>query len=296
MSVAPPLPKSTFIDSLGEALERGEGFAAGKLGVTERALLRFPMVLTQESEPLRIRAFERSLVYKAQGAAGLFPAKPDFYRRFADVFAAAVRSLDYIGLFPEKLPAQLGILRFHGIEGRVMRFQDQEPDRSLPDDPASCYLPHLRGRTVVLVSAFAELLRERANRETFEAVWANTGKPWFGAERVEAVEIPLGWSPETQARYPTSLELLEDITSRLARVDYDFALIGAGGLGIPIASWVKRQGRAALSLGGHVQPLFGVTGARWRADAGWQRYFNDAWVELPERYRPEPGSTHENYW
>ena len=36
--------------------------------------------------------------------------------------------------------------------------------------------------------------------------------------------------------------------------------------------------------------LFGVLGERWRGRRKWARnYFNDAWIELPERYRLRPG-------
>jgi hypothetical protein len=64
-------------------------------------------------------------------------------------------------------------------------------------------------------------------------------------------------------------------------------LIAAGGLGIPLASQVKRMGRTAISLGGHLQVLFGVMGRRWRDRKNWnQNYFNDAWIPMPGHYRP----------
>jgi hypothetical protein len=53
-----------------------------------------------------------------------------------------------------------------------------------------------------------------------------------------------------------------------------------------------------VSLGGAIQPLFGVLGGRWRDSRGWRRdYLNEAWIELPDRYRPGPDAdTTENYW
>jgi hypothetical protein len=293
------LTKRRFVDAVGEALARGDGFAAGKLGVTERSILRYPLVLADEADRRRVSAFEQALRYRASGAAGLFPATPGFLRRFAEAFAADVRALDAIGLFPheEPLASQFELLASHGARGQVMDFLDQEPDRSHPADESRCYLPHLRGRRLLLVSGFGDLLGRRANRETFEAVWSKTGKPWFHPARVEALEIPLGWSATTQASYTTSLDLLGEIMGRLAELDFDVALIGGGGLGIPLAAAVKRQGRAAISLGGHIQVLFGVKGERWNGSAWWrERYFNDAWIDLPDRYRPEPGRTYENYW
>ena len=36
--------------------------------------------------------------------------------------------------------------------------------------------------------------------------------------------------------------------------------------------------------------LFGVYGRRWRERDEWRRdYLNDSWIEMPDRYRPDPG-------
>ena len=71
----------------------------------------------------------------------------------------------------------------------------------------------------------------------------------------------------------------------------------AGGLGIPLAAFMRSQGKVAISLGGHVQVLFGVSGARWRELESWRRrYINEAWIDLPAKYRPDMRYTSENYW
>jgi hypothetical protein len=150
---------------------------------------------------------------------------------------------------------------------------------------------------VLLVSPFASLLRERANRATFEAVWANIGKPWFEPATVEAVELPYGFSPSTWKRYPDALALLEEVLEKIDAVTYDIALIATGGIAIPIAAALKARGKVALSLGGHLQVLFGVSGARWRGDPFWSaNYFNEAWIDMPDEHKPGEGESDENYW
>ena len=292
------VPAETFAERVGRALDEGRGFAAGKLGNTERSLLQYPMVLERETDRMRIWAFERMLKAKVLLTAGLFPADSAFYRRFVARYAENVRALDSVGVDPRALRASLELLRYHDVEGEVVRWWDQEPDHSVPYDERRCWLPHLRGRRVLLASPFAQLLAERANRETFEAVWAATGAPWFEPARVEALEFPYGYSRRTWDDFPTALHLLDDIAARLDERDFDLAIIGAGGLGIPIASHVKSTGRVGISLGGHIQPLFGVGGERWRGFADWQEagIFNHAWIDLPDEYRPEPSETIEDYW
>jgi hypothetical protein len=290
--------RERFIGALRDALGEERGFGAGKLGGTERALLGYPLALERERDPRRLRAFELVLGHRLRRHGGIFPARPDFLREFAGAFARAIGELDSIGIVPaEAWRSDEELFRFHRLAGEPIDFLDQEPDRSVPGDERRCWLRLLRGRRVLLVGPFAELLRERATRETFEAVWRKTGKPWFEPAAVEAVELPYGFARSTQVRYATALDLLADVRTRIGARTFDVALIGAGTLGIMLAAAVKDESRIGVSLGGHLQVLFGVSGRRWNERAEWRRsYINETWIEVPERYRPDPAETDENYW
>jgi hypothetical protein len=293
----PAMTKERFVAALRDALDERRGYAAGKLGGTERSILRYPIVLERERDPRRLRLFELALAHNALRHAGVFPAEPAFLAEFARAYADAVARLDCIGVDPHVEAQNNELFRFHRFPGEPIRFVDQEPDRSLPNDDRRCYLPLLRGRRLLLVCPFAELLRERATRETFEAVWRKTGKEWFEPADVEAVELPYGFAWATQERYGTALDLLADVRSRVEALSFDVALLAAGPLGVMIAGAVKAQGRVAISLGGHLQALFGVIGRRWRELPEWRRdYFTEAWIDMPERYRPDPTETDADYW
>lgn len=148
-------------------------------------------------------------------------------------------------------------------------------------------LPALAGKRVLLIAPFAHLLRQRAARDTFEGDWSRTGKRWFEPASVDSLEFPYGFEPATQTRYGSAIALCDAVIAERNRRDFDVALIAAGALGIPLASAAKASGRIGLSLGGHLQGLFGVLGQRWRDDPEWQsRDINDAWIDMPRSYRP----------
>jgi hypothetical protein len=288
-----------FAEAVGLAVGSAAGYAAGKIGVSERACLLYPMLEAQGATPLQLRAFEQTLKVKATDQSGVFPANSAFYREFAAFYADRMRELDCIGLSMDSLRPSLEIIRFYSFTADLIRYHDQEPDRSVPADDSRCYLPHFAGRRVLIVSPYAQALRDRAERDTFEAVWTNTGKRWFEPATVDAVEFPYGFARETQRHFGTCLDLLDDIKARVQQHEFDVALIGAGALGIPIASHVKSLGKVGLSLGGALQVIFGVIGHRWRRSAHWrERYINEAWVDVPAKYRPDPGETDAsmNYW
>ena len=293
----PLLSRDEFVTRVRSAITESTPFSTGKLGVSERALLYYPLLLGDESDPRRRRAYEVSLAFKSLSQSGIFPADPGFYREWGELLADSVRRHDCIGLFPDAHPMQLELLQRLGLDADVVIYLNQEPDRSPKADDARCWLPSLGGRKLLIVSPFAELLRSRANEETFEAVWEKTGKGWFAPASVEALEFAYGTDPATHARYSTARDLLDEITDEIARRDFDVALIGAGGLGDPIAAFVKSLGKVGFCLGGHTQVLFGVLGERWRENADWERdYFNDSWITMPTEYAPGQVPLGKNYW
>ncbi|MDX6423506.1 MAG: hypothetical protein QOI67_977, partial [Gaiellaceae bacterium] len=260
----PLITRERFAEDVGRAVAAGSGYAAGKLGVSERAWTLLPILESRGVGALQLRAFEQALKVKATRQAGVFPAELDFYREFASFYAGPLRELDCLGLSMDSFGPSLEIIRFYSLGADLIRYHDQEPDRSIPANDELCYLPHFEGERVLLVCPFAEVLRERATKETFEAVWAGTGKRWFEPASVEAVEFPYGFARETWRRFDTCLDLLDDITARMDTHDYDVALIAAAALGVPIASHARSRGKVGLSLGGALQVLFGVSGSRWR--------------------------------
>ena len=289
--------RADFVAAVSRASRDRAGFAAGKLGESERAWLEYPILLGRESDPLRLRAYELALGHRSLRASGIFPAERDFYPRWSEAYVEHMRGVDSIGVAPWAVDMEMEVVEAHGLEATPIDWKDQQPDRSSPGDEDRCYLPSFRDRKILLVCPFAELLRERATRSTFEAVWAKTGKPWFEPASVDALELPYGFAAETQCRYGTALDLLDHLTAEVARRDFDVALIAAGGLGVGLASFAKSRGKVGISLGGHLQILFGVLGGRWRSKESWRRrYFNDAWIDMPQRYVPNRGETIETYW
>lgn len=140
----------------------------------------------------------------------------------------------------------------------------------------------------MIVSSIAELLCERASRDTFEAVWAKTGKPWFAPAQVRPLQFPYAYDPDIQKRFGCSQNLLASIVERIDPASFDVALISGGSLGIPIAAAIKGMDRAAMALGGTLQVLFGVGGRRWWNWPDWQvQYFTPAWISVPPALVPK---------
>lgn len=290
-------PQASFLRALQNAITAHRGFAAGKIGYTELQLLSLVMKRRQNAPRAQVRLIELWLKAQAVQFAGIFPDDPDLLFSFGELYLQAVRELDVVGLILEfNKPLQIELLNYFELANPVTAYRSLHPDHSIPDDPSGCFLPLLRGKKILIVNPFAKLLAARATREIFEGVWQVSGKKFFEPARVEGLEFPYGFARETWARYATVLDLMAEIESEIERRDFDVALIGAGGMGIPLTAYVKRLGKIGIMLGGHLQVLFGVKGTRWKNNARWRDvFFNEWWIDMPTEYRPKEGDAAGDY-
>jgi hypothetical protein len=282
-------PNSTRRDlalALRQSLRNPSGLAVAKLGLSEQTFLSYPFLLERCISERQVAALTLHTRRHAAANTGVFPGDIDSIVEFSKLHAKAARSLDFVGLVSGRLEADL--LNYLDYQGKTLSIFDFEPDRSIPDDRASCYLPELEGQRVLIVSSVAELLCARANEETFTAVWAKTGKLWFRPAQVTSLQFPWAYDRNTQHQFGSSMNLLEWIIERIDPETFDIALIAGATFGVPVAAAIKDMNRSAIALGGALQVLFGVSGKRWRDDPTWvQNYMTKAWIDIPRAQIPD---------
>jgi hypothetical protein len=291
------ISKQRFIEQLQRALATSTGYAAGKIGRSNQIWMHYPRFLQMEHSTDMRRKFEDELVFHGLRQMGVFPGEARFYLAFNEFYMGHVRNIDSLGIC--YIPGELELIKYYKLSNDLMWFVDQEPDKSAPNDDRRCYLPLFRDRKILVICPFAGFLRERATRDVFEQVWSKTGKKWFYPSSVEALEFPYGFSSDTHSRYPTVFQLFDEVAAEIEKRDFDIALIGAAGLAIPFASFVKNLGKIAIDLGGALQILFGVSGRRWANFEELKRdIFNEHWTYLPPRYLPKERNVCDNlaYW
>jgi hypothetical protein len=277
--------KNTFIQELQRAIYERVGFAAGKIGFSEQALLGYSFFCNSEPS-IQKRAYETFLKYHCDHMTGVFPSTPQFLEKFTPFYLQTILDMNFLGLMGGIREEEL-IERLE-ITAHLVHFQAMEPDRSIPEASSECYLPLFKNKRILLISPYAQFLKSRAQAKIYEDAWRSVGKKWFEPASILSLEIPYSFITATQTHktYLDSLNLYKSICEQIDTYNYDIALIGAGALGIPLVSHIKSKGKIGLSLGGHLQIIFGVAGARWRRDPDWNSYLNDAWVDVPENYHP----------
>jgi hypothetical protein len=182
--------RSDFIADLRSAVEDRRGYAAGKIGASQKTWMYYPIFLTKRYSKETVANYERELRYHCLQQEGVFPDSLDFYLEFARFYVDHVRNLDSLGICLRDTSQELEIIRSYRLNKGLIYYPLQEPDRSVPSDDANCYLQFLAGKKLLIVCPFAGLLQKRARRDVFEAVWRKTGKKWFEPASVDGLELP----------------------------------------------------------------------------------------------------------
>jgi hypothetical protein len=278
------ISRLTFIHLIQSAIDKHGNLAIGKLGRSQQCWMYYQIALDENKVT---KEFEKQLMFHCAEQEGVFPVEFKFIQKFNQFYVPHVKNLDVVGTCNGQYESR--IVQFYKLHrtSKLIDYKDQEPDRSTPSNDMNCYLRFFRNKTVLIICPFAELLRERSGKTIFEGVWAKTGKKWFYPADVKALTTPYCFSSEAQNNYRDVIQLFDNIKEQVSKINFDVALIASGPLAIPLASHIKTMGKIGIDLGGHLQVLFGVIGARWRDRKDWQEmYFNDFWIDMPKKYIP----------
>ncbi|MDO4355388.1 MAG: hypothetical protein Q4E13_02600 [Clostridia bacterium] len=220
--------------------------------------------------------------------AGFFPPDVRQVRRFAAEMRACSADVDALGAFlwdgEEKI-----------IERCAPGLRAVFPARAL--EPWYARRPWTRalaGKTVLVIHPFERTILRQYDRR--QALFADPDVlPEFELRTLKAVVTHAGAADE---RFADWFDALDWMHAQARRIDFDVALIGCGAYGFPLAARIRRDGRQAVHMGGALQLLFGIRGARWDDHPVISRLYNEYWVRPDASERPPEAGRVERgcYW
>lgn len=251
---------------LRQKLISRDAFFCCRYGATEitscfYALIRNKRVLDEISE---------ASLKKAKTSSGIFPEKEDFFLQFADTYMLALGNAD--------LNAYWGsVLMEEYLINEVMRKDCVQYEmRALePFQYDTPWTMALEGRNVLIVHPFAELIESQYQRRK-EIFPDKEILPDCNLNVVKAIQSSGETVPQ---EYKDWSEALNALYMRCMEQKFDVALLACGSYAVPLASRLKDAGKQAIVLGGMMQLMFGIKGARWEASRpDIVAMYNDAWV------------------
>jgi hypothetical protein len=263
--------------AITHALESGKPFFVGRPGGTESEGMRFYVSkrLATKKSPPGYSDWFKEFVQRGPGVTHTSDTELDI---FCHHYLTSTLEADILA-YGRFAPGAVGIATTMAQQGKVVTdFSNLEPLLAITKDIQPWTLA-LEGKTVLVVHPFGSSIRHQYERRTSVT---NISKilPSFA---LETLAPPLTFAGQTSSS-PWHVHFDKLVEQTVAR-EFDVAIIGAGGYGLPLAHAIKNSGRQAIHLGGTTQLLFGIRGKRWDTDPEFSRFFDDTWV------RPQPEET-----
>lgn len=162
-------------------------------------------------------------------------------------------------------------------------------------DPEHQWTRLLESHSVAVVTSFTKTAKEQVKKGSKE-IWGSRG---VLPENVNWHWVQTGYSKSIakgcrHVEWPSSIhnwsQAADYVVAEVMKSGARFALIGCGGLGMPIAKMLKDRGVIAVVMGGAIQVLFGIKGRRWANHPIISKFWNDHWV-WPSK-EEIPGAAH----
>jgi hypothetical protein len=276
-------------EKLLEFLSPAQTLLCSRLGVVESQILEC-FSFDDENLSLGIRK-------QAWLNAGVFPPTKGQLTNFANLYREAILNTDLFAIWPR------GIQKSH--DTLISKYASNMPkiDMAALDvlscagllTPSDIWISKLSGTRVLVVHPFAESFKHQyANlrnlhkisilpefQATFSSPPMTQGLSLFSGTYSSNLEIYLG--------------LLRDL---IRNKQYDYALVAAGAYGLPIGNFLKENAISTIYMGGALQLLFGVFGARWKNRSDIDMFRTAYWLEHPLELPPRGARFVEGktYW
>ncbi|WP_294611714.1 hypothetical protein [uncultured Bacteroides sp.] len=234
--------------------------------------------------------WEEDTMYPMRNNAGFFSATPELLKRFSEMMIEDMPLIDILASwrFEEE---------YFSKELQHTYKIDFEPYNPFWSDVP--WTTALESKKVLVVHPFAETIQKQYLRK--ELIHKDPRVlPTFDLQTIKAIQT-IG--NQSDSRFETWFDALEFMKSEIDKRDYDVCLLGCGAYGMPLAAHVKRSGKKAVHIGGSLQLLFGIRGARWEnsnynATYNYSKLMNEYWVKPSETETPQKARQVEEgcYW
>jgi hypothetical protein len=255
------IPHSEFHARVVQAVANGKPLSVGRLGGVEASILMWAEGAANFRWPIW------SLFSDTKSGAtnaGIRPRNIESYRVFADLCRGAMEGLDLQGVWSSGYEA---VCIGRGPKREFFNVEITGPDGGNPNH----WLCSLQGKRVLVVSPFDGTIQKQIPR--LAEVWPKSA--WM--HETEFCSVPFPYLID-EGCSETWWEVYNRIGAIVSRGDYDVALFGCGGLGLPFAHLAKKVGRVGIHLGGHLQLIFGIYGKRHLEQQWHRQHINEAWV------------------
>jgi hypothetical protein len=244
-----------------------------------------------------LQSIDTKMLVSLSNNAGIYNITPDNLLKYAELYIKAIKESNALATFNNTMIVQ----QEHFINNYKL---DVLYSRVL--EPFYCCLENikpwtqdLQGKKVLIVNPFVKSFKKQL-KEGFQ-IFKDPDKKLF-MDNQDFVFYKSYNTAAGNSIHKDWEETYDIMCKDISKLDFDIALLGCGGYGLPLCNFIyKEMNKSAIYVGGGLQLLFGVMGKRWDDIQMWMDIIkeNDSKFirpsineQLPNKQRIEGGC----YW
>lgn len=278
-------PKLVY-QSIINSIEKGFPTCIARVGSVEAQVILWSQNISIPCYPIGKWQTKFSDTEKGTTNAGIRPRTRQSYKIYGDLAFKAISNIDHLAVWCTDYEASLiNQSNYHFTLSEVEHFaptmQEFQPH----------WIDALSGKKVLVISPFQESIQNQIPK--ISQIWPN--RKWFIDSEFTFYKFPYLIDSNCSLNW---LDVYSSIAEILLTSNYEVALFGCGGLGLPLASVAKQTGKIGIHLGGHLQLIFGIYGNRHLSQEWHRRCINSAWIRPLKNEVPSTANAVENacYW
>lgn len=270
-------------------------FFSGRLGSVEtKVLLKSNLndILTANENKKNVLSLRK----EAWINAGIWPPTNSQMRKFSNRYAEAIEKATVMAIWesPDSLPSEQQLIKHFNPICEQVPLRILDPVQLVGQGFDSWTLA-LEGKKVLVVHPFGDLIKSQYEKR--EALHAKALLPDFTLSVIKppqsnGLKFSLDSWSEKFREFETQLDLF------INKFEPDIALIAAGAYGMPIANLLYSKKVSSIYIGGSLQLIFGIWGARWKTNKNILSISTENWVTPEKKLRPKGSFLIEKscYW
>lgn len=244
-----------------------------------------------------LQSIDTKMLVSLSNNAGIYNITPDNLLKYAQLYINAIKESNALATFNNTMIVQqehfinnykLDVLYSRVLEPFYCCLENIKP-----------WTQHLQGKKVLIVNPFVKSFKKQL-KEGFQ-IFKDPDKKLF-MDNQEFVFYKSYNTAAGNSIHKDWEETYDIMCKDISKLDFDIALLGCGGYGLPLCNFIyKEMNKSAIYVGGGLQLLFGVMGKRWDDIQMWMDIIkeNDSKFirpsineQLPNKQRIEGGC----YW
>lgn len=208
--------------------------------------------------------------------AGIYSDNPNDYKDYAKLYFNIIKESSAITYLPPNISQLRSFteLNFFNNYKNIPPIHHEvlEPYYALMDN-IKPWSHNLLGKKVLIVHPFIESFKVQVNNGF--KIYKDTSNTIF----LEGQEFVFYKAYNTAAGnhlHKNWKETFQIMCSEISKLDFDIALLGCGGYGVPLAGFIyDKLNKSSIHIGGGMQLLFGVMGKRWENTEMWKKIIDE---------------------